>query len=334
VTVQSHWPQPANEPARLAALRGLGVLDSPPDEELDALTRLASHICGTPTAVLNLIDADRQWQASAHGVPRGEVSRDDSMCAYSILSREVTYTPDASLEAVFAESPFVSGAIDKVRLYVSAPLVVGGDKVVGTLCAFDTKAVTLSREQIERLRDLAGVTVRILELRRSAGEMAQAATRDPLTGLPNRTLLVESMTRAFARRDRALTEPAVLFVDLDGSKKVNDTHGHAAGDTVLREVAQRLVRAVRASDLVSRLGGDEFVVLVERSPDEAAGGLPQLVHRLREAVTSPIGLPGGSVQVGASIGIAVPAGPEETPDTLLARADAAMYAEKGRPAGR
>ena len=328
-----HWPRPANEADRLTTLHGLGVLDSPRDEELDALTRLASYICGTPTAVLNLIDTDRQWQAAAHGVVPGEVSRDDSMCARSILSREITYTPDASLDAVFADNPFVTGVIDSVRLYVSAPLVVGEDHVVGTLCAFDTKAASLSREQIERLRDLAGVTVRVLELRRSAGEMARAATRDPLTGLPNRTLLTEAMARAFARRDRGLTEPAVLFVDLDGFKQVNDTRGHAAGDAVLREVAQRLVRLVRASDLVARLGGDEFVVLVEPNPD-AGGGLSRLVQRLRTATEAPVEVPGGPVTVGASIGVAVPSGPDDTPASLLARADAAMYVDKADAATR
>ncbi len=105
------WPRPSAEARRLATLHGLGVLDQPQDAELDGLTRLASYICGTPTAVLNLIDSDRQWQASAYGAERGEVTRDESMCGYSILSRDVTYTPDASLDAVFAENPHVTGEL-------------------------------------------------------------------------------------------------------------------------------------------------------------------------------------------------------------------------------
>ena len=326
------WPKPVDESSRLAALHRLGLLDQPQDDELDALTRLASYICGTPTAVLNLIDADRQWQASAYGDEPGEVRRDDSMCGYSILSRDITYTPDASLDRVFAENPHVTGELGSIRLYVAAPLVVGANHVVGTLCAFAPTPSELTRVQIERLRDLADATVRILELRHAAGELARAATRDALTGLPNRSLLTESMARAFARRDRSITEPGLLFVDLDGFKAVNDELGHAAGDIVLKIVTERLLDCVRASDLVARLGGDEFVVLVETSPEEdEAGGLELLAERIRVALSGSHTLPGGrTVRLGASVGVAVPDGDDDTPEALLARADAAMYLDKAR----
>ena len=312
----------------MAVLRGLDVLDRPQDAELDGLTRLASYICGTPTAVLNLIDRDRQWQASAYGAEAGEVHRDESMCGYSILSRDVTYTPDASLDAVFADNPHVTGELANIRMYVAAPLIVGDDQVVGTLCAFAPEAAQLTRLQIERLRDLAAATVRLLELRRAAGALAHAATRDPLTGLPNRSLFLESLDRAFARMERSITAPGVLFVDLDGFKQVNDTLGHAAGDALLREVTDRLLGCVRATDLVARLGGDEFVVLVEDGVG-AEDGLAEVADRVRAALNGAVELPDGRVvRLGASVGMSRGLGPADSPAALLARADAAMYHEK------
>ncbi|CAN5560706.1 sensor domain-containing diguanylate cyclase [soil metagenome] len=333
------WPLPSGEARRLATLHSLGVLDQPQDAELDGLTRLASYICGTPTAVLNLIDSDRQWQASAYGAERGEVTRDESMCGYSILSRDVTYTPDASVDAVFAGNPHVTGELSTIRMYVAAPLIVGADQVIGTLCAFAPEPSQLSRVQIERLRDLAATTVRMLELRRAAGELAQAATRDALTGLPNRTLFAEALTRAFARRDRSISQPSLLFIDLDGFKRVNDVHGHAAGDEVLRTVSERLLDCVRATDLVARLGGDEFVVLVEDpTPGLASSagkdGLEELASRIREALGRPLTLSDGSVlPVGGSVGIARTSGTDDSPEDMLARADAAMYVDKATRTG-
>jgi diguanylate cyclase (GGDEF)-like protein len=327
------WPLPPDESERVAALHGLGVLDQPQNAELDGLTRLASFICGTPVAVINLVDADRQWQASAHGAEPGEVSRSESMCGRSVLSRDVTYTPDASRDPDFAGSPHVTGELARIRMFAAAPLITSSGHVIGTLCAFDDEPRDLTRLQVERLRDLAASTVRLLELRRTAGDLADAATRDPLTGLPNRALLTESLGRAFARMTRSITDPGVLFVDLDGFKAVNDTHGHAAGDAVLRDVTERLLLCVRASDLVARLGGDEFVILVEESP--AVGGaedrLALLAARVREALDVTVTLHDGArVRLGASVGLAHSTGPDDTPDALLERADAAMYDDKAR----
>src|SRR6476469_6969020 len=93
------WAVPDDEEERVAALRAFGVLDQPRQADLDAAARLAAYVCGTPTAVINLIDTDRQWQAGAHGVEPGEVSRGDSMCQHTVLGTEVVYTPDARHEA-------------------------------------------------------------------------------------------------------------------------------------------------------------------------------------------------------------------------------------------
>ena len=116
------------------------MLDQPRQADLDAAARLAAFVCGTPTAVINLIDSDRQWQAGAHGVEPGEVSRGDAMCQHTVLGTEVVYTPDARHEALFADNPFVTGRTGRVRLYASAPLLTSDGHAIGTVCAFDEAA--------------------------------------------------------------------------------------------------------------------------------------------------------------------------------------------------
>ncbi len=311
---------------RLAALHGLSILDQPRNLDLDGMARLTSYVCGTPVAVINLIDADRQWQAAAYGTEPSQVARSQSMCDRSIESDDVTYVPDATLDERFADNPHVTGELEHIRLYVAAPLVLASGHTVGTLCAYGPEPAELTGLQVDRLRDLAALTVRMLELRKAAGALALAAARDPLTGLPNRTMFEDALHRAFARRRRGGTAPGVLFLDLNGFKAVNDRFGHAAGDAVLRIVTERLLDSVRDSDVLSRYGGDEFVVLVEDATPEA---LDLLAHRLHQALSGPIEVEGEQMGVvGASIGVAMPEGSQDTAVALLARADAAMYQRK------
>ncbi len=174
------------------------------------------------------------------------------------------------------------------------------------------------------------------------GELAHQAAHDPLTGLPNRAQALRLLSRALdACTAGAAT--GLLFVDLDGFKAVNDTAGHAAGDAVLREVAERLRGCVREGDVVGRLGGDEFVVLVPGVVDEAE--LVRLGERLVAAVRRPVevgadratGAAGRAVRVGASVGVALARagsrGPEGA-EVLLAEADSAVYRAKSRGRGR
>lgn len=165
------------------------------------------------------------------------------------------------------------------------------------------------------------------ELRDLTATLAERAVRDPLTGLANRTLLHERLRAVLARDARTGATTALLFLDLDGFKAVNDRHGHAVGDTVLKVVAERLTACVRPSDTVARLGGDEFVVLVEGASDE---GITLLTKRLREAVEQPIGTAG--LEVGVSVGVALSQAGEAEPSALLGAADRAMYEAKGNQA--
>ena len=156
-------------------------------------------------------------------------------------------------------------------------------------------------------------------------QLEHQATHDPLTGLANRTLFDELLVRAAYRADRSGRPVAVLYLDLDGFKDVNDVFGHPSGDRVLSETSRRLEAVVRPGDMVARMGGDEFVVLCEHlsEPSDAE----KIATRIVQAVGKPIPLATGVATVTASVGIAL-GEPGETAASLIGRADEAMYRMK------
>lgn len=162
-------------------------------------------------------------------------------------------------------------------------------------------------------------------------ELARTSQHDELTGLPLRGLMLDRLTQAMAWGHRHGTWVAVVFVDLDRFKCINDTRGHAAGDAVLQWVAAQLLSVVRESDTVSRHGGDEFVVILsELSSGEDA---MRIAHKMQDALSLPCAVGADALQISASLGIAVsPEDGLEAP-TLIALADAAMYAAKRRGPG-
>ena len=194
---------------------------------------------------------------------------------------------------------------------------------------------------VSLVRDVAGQPLYMVSQaediteRKASGErLAHQAIHDPLTGLPNRLLFVDRLRRALAGTDPHAngdgTFPsgriAVLFLDLDHFKVVNDSLGHSAGDRLLVAVADRLRAAIRPDDTVARFGGDEFTVLCTGVPDETTAR--ELADRVANAVCRPVQLAEGEVFVTASIGIALSGGELETPETLLRNADSAMYGAK------
>jgi diguanylate cyclase (GGDEF)-like protein/PAS domain S-box-containing protein len=195
------------------------------------------------------------------------------------------------------------------------------------------------RHHVEPLADAyrnvigaVGVTIDVTELKRAEHVLFDAAHRDRLTGLPNRLSLEQRLAEAIADAERERREFALLFVDLDRFKTINDTLGHNPGDVVLREVAARLQSAVREGDVVARPGGDEFLILLPRS------GEPSEIHavsqRILRAFVAPIGAGGRELYVTASIGGAIFPAHGRDLESLLAHADAAMYRAKGTGGNR
>lgn len=152
------------------------------------------------------------------------------------------------------------------------------------------------------------------------------ANYDALTGLPNRSLFLDRLTQAVAHSEREGTAFALLFLDLDGFKAVNDAFGHASGDTLLEETAGRLLACVRSSDTVARLGGDEFTVILASVQD--GGGAADVAHRILAALAEPFRLGAHQACVHASIGIALCPIHGQEPRALIERADFAMYQVK------
>jgi diguanylate cyclase (GGDEF)-like protein/PAS domain S-box-containing protein len=157
-------------------------------------------------------------------------------------------------------------------------------------------------------------------------QLRQAAVHDALTGLPNRNSLAARLEHAIVRVNRSGDRIALLFIDLDRFKKVNDTLGHAAGDEVLRQAAGRIRACVREVDTVARLGGDEFVVLLETDVRPDTPGV--IAERVRGAFAAPFGWKGLDVRCGASLGVSLYPDHARDPAALLASADAAMYRVK------
>jgi diguanylate cyclase (GGDEF)-like protein len=186
-------------------------------------------------------------------------------------------------------------------------------------------------EVLEVVAALAATAVRNIRLveaiRRSEERLAHQAFHDPLTDLANRALFLDRVRHALALRVRRGTDVAVLFVDLDDFKKVNDSLGHGAGDRLLVSAAERLCACVRTADTVARLGGDEFAVLVEDAggPVEAAA----VAERLVDALRAPFAVGGTELFVSASVGVALATGADGA-DELLRNADVAMYYAKAQ----
>jgi anti-sigma regulatory factor (Ser/Thr protein kinase) len=179
-----------DETARLAALRSYRILDTDPERAFDDLTLLASQICGTPIALISLIDEDRQWFKSRVGISARETSRDVAFCAHAIRQRDLFVVPDTCKDDRFRDHPLVV-AEPCIRFYTGAPLLTPEGQALGTLCVLDRKPRRLSANQLEALEALRRQVMAQLELRRNLGELDRA---------------LEARDRAEEERDRLVEE--------------------------------------------------------------------------------------------------------------------------------
>jgi len=166
-------PLPANESERLAALHRYSILDTLPERDFDDLTLLAARICGTPIALVTLVDADRQWFKAKVGVKATQSSRDLAFCAYAILRPDLLIVPDASVDARFSTHPAVTGP-PHIRFYAGAPLITPDGHALGTLCVVDLVPHHLTAEQADALQALSRQVIAQLELRRARTDLQAA----------------------------------------------------------------------------------------------------------------------------------------------------------------
>ncbi|WP_220461498.1 bifunctional diguanylate cyclase/phosphodiesterase [Rugamonas apoptosis] len=187
-------------------------------------------------------------------------------------------------------------------------------------------SISLVRDELGKPLRYVGVSNDVTELRAGDERMRHLAFHDPLTGLPNRALLLDRMTQGINVAERDGRGLGVMFIDLDRFKSINDTLGHDVGDQLLQQVAQRLSHAVRHSDTVARIGGDEFVILLEQVDDGIT--YVNLADKLLSSLSRPMVLGAHTLEVGASIGIACYPGDGDSAAILMKHADAAMYVAK------
>ena len=315
----------SRERERLGAIQRMRVLDRVADPALQGLMRLAAYISGSESAGLHIIDERWQRRIAGHGVPLIEHPREDSFCRLVVETDEPINTPDATKDGRFDYSPFAGGD-DPVRFYASVPLRAGGGYVIGTVCAFDTDVIDLPPERMELLEDIALQATTCIEMATLIDELGTAATEDSLTGVANRLILADRLSYHLARQARnGKRDLAVAVIDLDHFKQINDTHGHGAGDEVLRLTAARIDESLRSEDTVARLGGDEFVVVAEGDAEPIDA--EELEFRISAAISREIEISGKRITPSASVGVAK-AEPGDDAESLLARADTAMYERK------
>lgn len=322
-------PLPVDELARLAELRKYEVLDTPPEKAFDDAVKLAAGICGTPMAVVSLVDESRQWFKARVGLAVEETPRELSFCAHAILHpQEMLVVSDATQDARFADNPQVTGP-DEIRFYAGVPLVTAGGHALGTLCVIDTTPKEIPPAHCEALATLARTVVTQLELRRASSELARANDQlrdlsfiDPLTGLANRRALDVRLVGEMERAIRHDAPLVLLMLDIDYFKQYNDSCGHVLGDDALSRFAALLSAEVRQTDLVARYGGEEFAVLLPETTEEGARLLAER-YRAHVAATS---FPCRTVTT--SIGLAAWQPRFERPEDFISAADQALYAAK------
>jgi GAF domain-containing protein len=176
-------PTPSNERDRLEALRRYQILDTAGEQVYDDLTMLASHVCGTPMAMISLVDRDRQWFKSRIGLETSETPRDVAFCAHAILDSQTFIVKDARLDERFADNPLVVKD-PRVRFYAGVPLTTADGFNLGTLCVVDRKPHNLPKNRQRALEALARQVIVLLEFRRVSSDLAEALTNvKTLSGL-------------------------------------------------------------------------------------------------------------------------------------------------------
>lgn len=266
-------PRPYNERQRLETLRSLKILNTNPEERFDRFTRLAARLFDVPISLVSLVDANRQWFKSRHGLEVCETSREVSFCGHAILGDNVMVVEDALKDQRFADNPLVTGE-PGIRFYAGYPLASPDGHNVGTLCIIDRAPREMSADEIGLLTELG----RAIEQEMVA---MSCTTIDDTTGLSNLSGF-EAMGGQVLAVCRRLKRPATfLYMNLNNAQQLVASGDATSFRGVLVEFAQMLLVAYRDSDVLGRIGEHEFGVILAGTTQKDA---VQPVRRTEELV--------------------------------------------------
>lgn len=309
-----------DEPGRLRALQRYDV-ERRRDPDFESVTALVREVLAVEICTVTLVHSEQAWIMAAAGLESGgEVPREESFCHHAIQRSGPMVVPDARLDPRFADNDAVTGA-PFVRSYAGFPLLSPDGYQIGALCVTDSRARRFAPSDLALLGRFAQLVVDQMEMR-------MLAHRDFLTDALTRRAFADGARSNFARSVRDRKAGALIMLDIDHFKSVNDRFGHATGDRVLRKVSDACRLALRPTDLFGRLGGEEFAVLAQ---DVSDGEAMALAERLRQAIEGMDARDCPAVT--ASFGVA-PLRPGTDLDLAMAEADAALYAAKHRGRNR
>ena len=333
-------PLPLDEAERLSALKAYKILDTPAEEAFDRITRMARKVFSTQIALVSLVDGDRQWFKSKAGLEAEETPRSQAFCGFAILQDEPFVVEDATADPRFTDNPLVLGA-PNIRFYAGAPLKNQDGHRIGTLCVIDDAPRLFHRTDLALLEDLGEMVMNEIELRNVSqvnADLQHLVNRDPLTDAYNRRAfeaVIDAECNRATRYDRPLT---LAVMDLDDFRFINETHGQAVGDQVIKSFAKLCQDNCREQDVFARLGGGEFAILMpETSVEEAEAGIQRIVKLAAddrpEVVSKLVSINGDKLRGPTTIPYTVSAGlslfnPEEGVREFLHTADENLYRAK------
>lgn len=328
------------ETLRLAAVQKADLLNTPLESRFNRIVRLGRLALGVRAATIGLFDADREWIKAADGWELRQLPLAQSLAAILATGTDPVIVNDASTDERCRRNHLVTHS-PKVRFCAVYPLHDRFGHVIGAFAAYDTAPRDADTKTSAVLGDIGYFVQRELllvdayraqeQLLVKLGSARRQAMLDDLTRLWNRRGALQLLESAIAEGARVRQGLGVCIADLDRFKEVNDTHGHAVGDLVLKKVATSLVDNVRPGDIVCRLGGEEFLLIF---PDVNAQQLSMLLERVRTQVADRrIRVPSAELQLTLSLGgyVQSPDLPTTT-DELLQRVDSALY--RAKSAGR
>lgn len=317
--------QRATQQGAVAALGAEALKGGPVEGLLERIPRMVSEALDVPHCMLVRFESCDSWAVVGTTTPEisDRLFSPGAACTVAVeavVRRRSVVCNDS--QAAGGRHPGLGPMA--LTSAVAVPVRPAGGPA-GVLSVYSPAARVFSGDDVAFLESVANILATALSRRQIEDELRSQAVHDSLTGLRNRVLLLDRLGLALKKLERSPGSVAVLFVDVDNFKLVNDSLGHSVGDSVVAAVASRLSGAVRATDTVARFGGDEFVIIVDDTDQESARSLAQ---RLREEASAPIHLGAGPISVTVSIGFVVTADPTSSPEALLADADMAMYDAK------